>query len=175
MANSDVDGGAAPDLPAGKHGLSERSQGCGVGPAGANGPAGAAGRPTTQDRHAGGDERDPVPAAHRLPPGATCRATAFRRARRSTTSFASSSVMASGRRSGLSCTWPCGNGWAARPAHQRRYSTASRSNRPKKGRQRRQSRLRRWQESEGPQNPRLGRQRRAADAGRRTLRRHPRS
>jgi hypothetical protein len=39
-------------------------------------------------------------------PGAICRATGFRRARRSTTSFASFSVIASGRRSGPNCTWP---------------------------------------------------------------------
>jgi transposase len=38
-----------------------------VGAAGANDPAGAARRPTAQDRHAGGDERHPVPAPHRLP------------------------------------------------------------------------------------------------------------
>jgi len=31
MANSDVDGGAAPDLPAGGRRLSERPSGCGVG------------------------------------------------------------------------------------------------------------------------------------------------
>jgi hypothetical protein len=34
-----------------------RSEGCGVGAAGANDPAGAARRATAQDRHAGGDER----------------------------------------------------------------------------------------------------------------------
>jgi transposase len=67
MANSDVDGGAAPDLPAGGRGLSERPAGCGVGAAGANDPSSAARRPTPQDRHAGGDERHPVLVAHRLP------------------------------------------------------------------------------------------------------------
>src|SRR5262245_23080063 len=41
--------------------------------------------------------------------------------------------MASGRRSGLSCTWPCANGWDARPAHRLRFSTASRSNQRKRG------------------------------------------
>src|SRR5215472_13302180 len=39
-------------------------RGCGVGAAGAADPAGAA--TTAQDRHAGGDERHPVSAAHRL-------------------------------------------------------------------------------------------------------------
>jgi hypothetical protein len=38
-----------------------------VGAAEANDPAGPARRTTAQDRHAGGDERHPVPAAHRLP------------------------------------------------------------------------------------------------------------
>jgi hypothetical protein len=40
-------------------------------------------------------------------PGAICRATAFRRARPFTISFASSSAMESGRRSGPSCIWHC--------------------------------------------------------------------
>jgi putative transposase len=40
---------------------------CGVGAAGADDPAGAARRAAAQDRHAGGDERHPVPAARRLP------------------------------------------------------------------------------------------------------------
>jgi putative transposase len=35
---------------------------------------------------------------------------------------------------GPSCTWPCANGWAGRPARRRRFSTASRSNQPKRGR-----------------------------------------
>jgi len=38
-----------------------------VGAAGADDPASAARRTTAQDRHACGDERHPVPAAHRLP------------------------------------------------------------------------------------------------------------
>ena len=99
MANSDVDGGAAPDLPAGGRRLSERSSGCGVGAAGAANPARAAWRATAQDRHAGGDQRYSLFVAYGLPM-AICRATAFRHPRRSTTSFACSSVMASGRRSG---------------------------------------------------------------------------
>lgn len=37
-----------------------------MGAARTNDPAGPARRPTAQDRHAGGDRRDPVPAAHRL-------------------------------------------------------------------------------------------------------------
>ena len=41
--------------------------------------------------------------------------------------------MASGRRSGLSCTWRCVSGWVASPARQRWSSTASRSNRRKGG------------------------------------------
>ena len=54
MADSDVEAGAAPGLPAGGRGLSERPAGCGVGAAAATRPAGAARRATTQDRHAGG-------------------------------------------------------------------------------------------------------------------------
>jgi transposase len=53
MADSDVDGGAAPDLPAGGQGLCERPAGCGVVAAGANDPAGAAGgRPRKTDMRA---------------------------------------------------------------------------------------------------------------------------
>ena len=39
-----------------------------------------------------------------------------------------------GRRSGPSYTWPCANGWAARPARRLRFSTANRLNRRKRGR-----------------------------------------
>jgi len=60
IANSDVDGGAAPDLPAGRRWLSERPEGCGIGAAGANDPTGSARRAIAQDQHAGG-------AAQRLP------------------------------------------------------------------------------------------------------------
>jgi len=60
MANSDVDEGAAPALPAGGRRLSERPAGCGVGAAGAADPAGPARGATAQDRHAGGDERHSV-------------------------------------------------------------------------------------------------------------------
>jgi hypothetical protein len=67
MANTDVDGGAAPDLPAGERRISERPAGCGVGPAGAVDPVGRARRATAQDRHPGGDERVFVFAADRLP------------------------------------------------------------------------------------------------------------
>jgi len=68
MANSDVDGGgAASDLSAGWRRLSERSQRCGVGAAGTADPKGIAGRTTTQDRHASGDECHSLSAAHRLP------------------------------------------------------------------------------------------------------------
>ena len=106
MANGYVDTRAPPDLSAGGGRLSARSEGCGVGAAGAADPAGIARRAFAQDR-AGGDELHFIPAAHRLPLGATCRATAFRPARRSTTSSASFSARGHGRRSGLSCTWPC--------------------------------------------------------------------
>ena len=106
MANGDVDGGAPSDLSAGGRRLSERSEGWRVGAAGAADPQGVAGRATAQDRHAGGDERHSIccaPAAR----GATCPATRFRHARRSTTSSASSSVIASGRRSGpMAATMP---------------------------------------------------------------------
>ena len=44
MANSDVDGGTAPDLPAERRRLSERPAGCGVGAVGADDPTGAARR-----------------------------------------------------------------------------------------------------------------------------------
>src|SRR6202140_3713161 len=67
MANSNVDRGAPRDLPARRQGVSERSEGCGMAAAGAADPAGVARRATAQDRHAGGDERHFVPAAHRLP------------------------------------------------------------------------------------------------------------
>ena len=67
MANSDVDRGAPSDLSAGGQWLSKRYEGCGVGTAGAADPAGAAWRATAQDRHAGGDERHSLFAAHRRP------------------------------------------------------------------------------------------------------------
>jgi len=51
----------------GGRGLSERSAGCGVGAARAADPSGVAGWATTQDRHARGDERYSLFAAHRLP------------------------------------------------------------------------------------------------------------
>src|SRR5215469_8228939 len=41
--------------------------------------------------------------------------------------------MASGKRSGSSCTWRCASGWDARPARRQRFSTASRSNQLKRG------------------------------------------
>ena len=46
--------------------FSERFDGRGVGAAGAGDPAGETGRASAQDRHAGGDERHPLPAADRL-------------------------------------------------------------------------------------------------------------
>jgi hypothetical protein len=67
MANGDVDGGAAPDLPAGGRRLSERSAGCGVGATGTADPTGPARRATAQDRHAGSDERHSLSAADRVP------------------------------------------------------------------------------------------------------------
>src|SRR5438046_7353336 len=42
------------------------SEGCGMGATGAADPLGGTRRATTQDRHAGGDERHSLPAAHRL-------------------------------------------------------------------------------------------------------------
>ena len=79
--------------------------------------------------------------------------------------FASSSAMASGRRSGPSCIWHCTSEWVGRPAPRRGFSTASRSNRPKKE-VAQPGGLRRLQVGKGPQDPRPGRQRGAADAGR---------
>jgi hypothetical protein len=67
MVNGDVDGGAPSDLSAGGQRLSKRSEGCGVGAAGAADPPGVARRATAQDRHAGGDERHSVFAAQRWP------------------------------------------------------------------------------------------------------------
>ena len=67
MANGDVDGGAAPDLPAGGRRLSERSAGCGVGATGTADPTGPTRRATAQDRHAGSDERHSLSAADRVP------------------------------------------------------------------------------------------------------------
>jgi hypothetical protein len=60
-AKGDVDGGASSDLPAGGRWVSERSAECGVGAAGAADPQSVAGWATTQDRHAGGDERNSFP------------------------------------------------------------------------------------------------------------------
>ena len=67
MANNDVDGGAAPDLPARGARVIRATFGRGVGAAGANdraerGPVGGRARP-----NAGGDERHSLFAAHRLP------------------------------------------------------------------------------------------------------------
>ena len=67
MANSEVDGGVAPDLLAGGRRLSERPSGCGVGAAGAADPTRAAWPATAQDRHAGGGERHSLFAACGLP------------------------------------------------------------------------------------------------------------
>ena len=64
MVNGDVDGGAPSDLSAGGQRLSERSEGCGVGAAGTADPRGVAGWATAQDRHARGDERHLLFAAH---------------------------------------------------------------------------------------------------------------
>src|SRR5262249_37869923 len=94
-------------------------------------PAAPGGRPRKTDRRAAGNAilyllRTGCPWRYLPRESFPPRSTA-------TTSFASSSVMASGRRSGLSCTWPCANGWDARPAHRLRFSTASRSNQRKKG------------------------------------------
>ena len=66
MANSDVDRGAASDLPTGGRWVSERSKGCGVGTAGAADPQGVARGATAQDRHAGSDQRHSIFAAHRV-------------------------------------------------------------------------------------------------------------
>src|SRR6202171_666714 len=53
MANSNVDRGAPRDLPARRQGVSERSEGCGMGAAGAADPAGVArGRPRKTDMRA---------------------------------------------------------------------------------------------------------------------------
>jgi hypothetical protein len=67
MANNDVDGGAAPDLPARGARVIRATFGRGVGAAGANDRAGAARWAAAQDRNAGGDERHSLFAAHRLP------------------------------------------------------------------------------------------------------------
>ena len=64
MVNGDVDGGAPSDLSAGGQRLSERSEGCGVGAVGTGDPRGVARWVTAQDRHARGDERHLLFAAH---------------------------------------------------------------------------------------------------------------
>src|SRR5437868_2908004 len=64
MVNGDVDGGAPSDLSAGGQRLYERSEGCGVGAAGTADPRDVAGWATAQDRHARGDERHLLFAAH---------------------------------------------------------------------------------------------------------------
>ena len=66
-ANSDVDGGTAPDLPAGPRRISERSAGCRVSAAAANDSASRARPRAAQDRYAGGDERYFLFAAYRPP------------------------------------------------------------------------------------------------------------
>src|SRR6266478_3804764 len=66
MVNGDVDGGAPSDLSAGGQRLSERSEGCRVGATGTADPRGVAGWATAQDRHARGDERHLLLAAHWL-------------------------------------------------------------------------------------------------------------
>jgi len=119
-----VDGGAPPDLSAGGGRISERSAGCGVGAAGAADPQGVTGRATTRDGHAGGDETPFFICCAPAVRGATYRTTAFRTARRSTTSSASSKARGPGRRFGPSCTWRRVSGWVARPAHQLPFSTA---------------------------------------------------
>ena len=90
--------------------------------------------------------------------GATCLATAFRRARRSTTSFASSDVMTSGGRSGPSCIWRCASGWAGMPAPLAAAVLDSQSvkSAEKGAVKTTKSGLRRRQAGEGPQNPRPG-------------------
>ena len=158
MANGDVNGGAPSDYRPGDMRDGEWAR---LEPLIRRASPG--GRPRKTDMRAA-YERHSIccaPAAR----GATCPATAFRHARRSTTSSASSSVIASGGRSGRSCTWRYASGWPGGPALRLRFSTANRSNRRKRGRQRQPSALRRGQEREGPQKSTLCRYRRAADAG----------
>ena len=170
MANSDVDGGAAPDLLAGGRRLSERPSGCGVGAAGAADPTRAAWPATAQDRHAGGDQRYSLFVAYGLPM-AICRATAFRHPRRSTTSFACSSVMASGRRSGPRLHLALPHGPRGQP-----LGGGSRQSVDQIG-QKGEVTTGRWittpAAGEEPQNPCPGRQRRAANAGRCPTHRDP--
>ena len=96
-------------------------------------PPGVGGSVTAQDRYARGDERHLLFAAHWLPLALSAPRQLSGPPRASTTSFASSNVMASGRRSRPSCMWRCASGWAGRPAPRLRFSTASRSNQPKRG------------------------------------------
>src|SRR6516225_6296150 len=68
IANSDLDGGAAPDLPAGVRRLSERPAGCGVGAVGAADPAGPA-RRASPDRHGSCNKLRSILTAGRPPAG----------------------------------------------------------------------------------------------------------
>src|ERR1700733_10565060 len=62
-----VDQGTSRDAPAIGPWVSERFDGCPVGAAGAADPASQDGRTAAPDRHARGDERDLLSAAHGLP------------------------------------------------------------------------------------------------------------
>src|SRR5215207_6053588 len=63
----DVDAKASGDLQASRRAVSERFDGRGMGAPGAADSPWQTGWPPAYDRYAGGDERDPVSAAHRLP------------------------------------------------------------------------------------------------------------
>jgi len=67
MANSDVDGGTQSDISAEGEGYPSDLTDPECARAGALDPRGIAGRATTQYRHAGGDERRSLSAAHRRP------------------------------------------------------------------------------------------------------------
>jgi hypothetical protein len=120
-----------------------------VGAAGDADPAGPARGATALDRHAGGDERHTLFAAYRLP-------VALSAARQLSAALDGIHIFRMFQRDG---TWEAISAelhmalrerMGREAAPRRRCSTASRSNRPKRGRQRQPSGLRRRQAGEGP-------------------------
>ena len=108
------------DQPCGR----KSSAGCGVGAVGADNPASRARRPIAQDRHASGNERDPMGATHRLPLALLAARRVFRRARRRTPF--SADFEREGVWETISPELPCASGWGGRLARPRQCSTASR-------------------------------------------------
>jgi len=119
IANSDVDRGAPSDLSARGRELPERSQRCRVGAARTTDPRGIAGRPTTP--------RTGCPWRYLPRDSFPPRSTVY-------------NIFCKFQREGVwkaiwqSCIWRSASGRDATPALRLRFSTANRSNRPKRGR-----------------------------------------